>query len=104
MPLPPDELRRIDASWRAANYLAAGQSYLLDNPLLREPLLPEHVKPRMVDEKMRHRIYTREHGEDAPDVRGWTWTQGLKVPGPRGLGPCSGESTDGRPLFVRPLD
>ncbi|HXM57495.1 MAG TPA: phosphoketolase family protein, partial [Candidatus Dormibacteraeota bacterium] len=46
--LPPDELRRIDAYWRAANYLAVGQIYLLDNPLLREPLRPEHVKPRLL--------------------------------------------------------
>ncbi len=41
-------LDRVDAWWRAANYLAAGQIYLLDNPLLREPLLPEHVKSRLV--------------------------------------------------------
>ena len=43
-PLDPDELARIDAWWRAANYLSVGQIYLMDNPLLREPLLPEHVK------------------------------------------------------------
>ncbi len=40
------ELGSIDAYWRAANYLSAGQIYLLDNPLLRESLLPEHIKPR----------------------------------------------------------
>jgi xylulose-5-phosphate/fructose-6-phosphate phosphoketolase len=39
---------RLDAWWRAANYLSVGQIYLLDNPLLREPLLPEHVKPRLL--------------------------------------------------------
>ena len=39
-PLDLDELRRIDAWWRAANYLAVGQIYLIGNPLLREPLLP----------------------------------------------------------------
>ena len=33
-----DELRALDAYWRAANYLSVGQIYLLDNPLLREPL------------------------------------------------------------------
>ena len=38
----------IDAWWRAANYLSAGQIYLLANPLLREPLSPEHVKPRLL--------------------------------------------------------
>jgi xylulose-5-phosphate/fructose-6-phosphate phosphoketolase len=43
-----DELRRIDAYWRAANYLSVGQIYLLDNPLLREPLRMEHVKPRLL--------------------------------------------------------
>ena len=37
-PLNPEELRLIDAYWRAANYLSVGQIYLLDNPLLREPL------------------------------------------------------------------
>ena len=47
-PLPPDELERIDAYWRAANYLSVGQIYLLDNPLLTEPLAPEHVKPRLL--------------------------------------------------------
>src|SRR5512141_541252 len=46
--LAPDELARIDAYWRAANYLSVGQIYLLDNPLLREPLRPEHVKPRLL--------------------------------------------------------
>ncbi|HTP52758.1 MAG TPA: phosphoketolase family protein [Anaeromyxobacteraceae bacterium] len=45
-PLSPDELKRIDAYWRAANYLSVGQIYLLDNPLLREPLRIEHIKPR----------------------------------------------------------
>nr|PZN44371.1 MAG: phosphoketolase [Actinomycetota bacterium] len=43
-----DVLERIDAFWRAANYLSVGQIYLLDNPLLREPLRDEHVKPRLL--------------------------------------------------------
>ncbi len=47
-PLSGEELGRIDAYWRAANYLSVGQIYLLDNPLLREPLRPEHVKPRLL--------------------------------------------------------
>jgi xylulose-5-phosphate/fructose-6-phosphate phosphoketolase len=42
------ELGLINAYWRAANYLAVGQIYLLDNPLLREPLRPEHIKPRLL--------------------------------------------------------
>jgi xylulose-5-phosphate/fructose-6-phosphate phosphoketolase len=46
--LNPEELRQLDAYWRAANYLSVGQVYLLDNPLLREPLKPEHVKPRLL--------------------------------------------------------
>src|SRR5512141_2091710 len=46
--LPVEEAERIDAYWRAANYLSVGQIYLLDNPLLREPLTPEHVKPRLL--------------------------------------------------------
>ncbi len=47
-PLSDEELRSIDAWWRAANYLSVGQIYLLDNPLLREPLRPEHIKPRLL--------------------------------------------------------
>jgi xylulose-5-phosphate/fructose-6-phosphate phosphoketolase len=47
-PLSRAELRLIDAWWRAANYLAVGQIYLMSNPLLREPLRPEHVKPRLL--------------------------------------------------------
>jgi xylulose-5-phosphate/fructose-6-phosphate phosphoketolase len=47
-PLGTDELELIDRWWRAANYLAVGQIYLIDNPLLREPLRPEHVKPRLL--------------------------------------------------------
>jgi xylulose-5-phosphate/fructose-6-phosphate phosphoketolase len=47
-PLAGEELERLDAYWRAANYLAVGQIYLLANPLLREPLRPEHIKPRLL--------------------------------------------------------
>jgi xylulose-5-phosphate/fructose-6-phosphate phosphoketolase len=46
--LTPDLLHRIDAYWRAANYLSVGQIYLYDNPLLREPLKLSHVKPLVV--------------------------------------------------------
>lgn len=46
--LSPDELARIDAYWRAANYLTVGQIYLKDNPLLRESLRSEHIKPRLL--------------------------------------------------------
>ncbi len=47
-PVPAPPLARMDAYWRAANYLSVGQIYLLDNPLLREPLRPEHIKPRLL--------------------------------------------------------
>ncbi|MEU2305945.1 phosphoketolase family protein [Streptomyces misionensis] len=47
-PLTDEELRTLDAHWRAANYLAAGQIYLMANPLLTEPLRPEHIKPRLL--------------------------------------------------------
>jgi xylulose-5-phosphate/fructose-6-phosphate phosphoketolase len=47
-PLQDDELELIDAYWRAANYLAVGQIYLLDNPLLRRPLAAEDIKPRLL--------------------------------------------------------
>src|SRR5438067_1397646 len=47
-PLTDEELARVDAWWRAANYLSVGQIYLLDNPLLAERLQPEHVKPRLL--------------------------------------------------------
>jgi xylulose-5-phosphate/fructose-6-phosphate phosphoketolase len=43
-PLTETELRHIDAYWRAANYLAVGQIYLRDNPLLKEPLQLSHIK------------------------------------------------------------
>ncbi|SDM33707.1 xylulose-5-phosphate/fructose-6-phosphate phosphoketolase [Catalinimonas alkaloidigena] len=47
-PLSPDELRKMDAYWRAANYLSVGQIYLYGNPLLKEPLTLDHVKPRLL--------------------------------------------------------
>jgi XFP N-terminal domain len=45
-PLFAEELRKIHAYWRAANYLSVGQIYLMDNPLLKEPLSLKHVKTR----------------------------------------------------------
>ena len=48
LPLSDDELQKIDAYWRAANYLSVGQIYLMDNPLLKEPLSIEHIKPRLL--------------------------------------------------------
>src|SRR5574340_385790 len=46
--LSDEELDKMHAYWRAANYLSVGQIYLLDNPLLREPLTLAHVKPRLL--------------------------------------------------------
>ena len=47
-PLSSEDLRVLDAYWRAANYLSVGQIYLLANPLMREPLRLDHVKPRLL--------------------------------------------------------
>src|ERR1041384_1421606 len=47
-PLSADELKKIDAFWRASNYLALGMTYLKANPLLKDPLKPEHVKDRLL--------------------------------------------------------
>ena len=46
--LSPELLRKLDAYWRAANYLSVGQIYLYDNPLLKKPLALAHVKPRLL--------------------------------------------------------
>ena len=48
MPLTPELLEKMNAYWRAANYLSVGQIYLYDNPLLKKPLTLEHVKPRLL--------------------------------------------------------
>ncbi|NWG02790.1 MAG: phosphoketolase family protein [Syntrophaceae bacterium] len=47
-PLSKEQLKTMEAYWRAANYLSVGQIYLYDNPLLREPLKLEHIKPRLL--------------------------------------------------------
>jgi xylulose-5-phosphate/fructose-6-phosphate phosphoketolase len=47
-PLNPELLRKMDAYWRAANYLSMGQIYLYDNPLLKQPLTRDHIKPRLL--------------------------------------------------------
>lgn len=46
--LSKEHLAKIDAYWRASNYLSVGQIYLRDNPLMREPLKPEHIKPMLL--------------------------------------------------------
>ena len=46
--LSPDQLSKMNAYWRAANYISVGQIYLYDNPLLKKPLTLEHIKPRLL--------------------------------------------------------
>src|ERR1700693_4423807 len=47
-PLSQEEMRKLEAYWRAANYLSVGQIYLYDNPLLKQPLTLAHIKPRLL--------------------------------------------------------
>jgi xylulose-5-phosphate/fructose-6-phosphate phosphoketolase len=95
-PLSGDELHRVDAYWRAANYLSVGQIYLMGNPLLREPLLPEQVKPRLlghwgttpglnllyahlsriVSARSREVIYVTGPGHGGPGLVANTWLEG----------------------------
>ena len=55
-------LTKMNAYWRAANYLAAAQLYLLDNPLLREPLTMDHIKKKIVGHRTgpELRLYSSE--------------------------------------------
>jgi xylulose-5-phosphate/fructose-6-phosphate phosphoketolase len=96
MPLAADELVRMNAWWRAANYLSVGQVYLLANPLLREKLRMEHVKPRLLghwgttpglnflylhlNRIIRRRdldlIFIAGPGHGAPGVVASTWLEG----------------------------
>ncbi len=46
--LSQEQVKLMNAYWRAANYLSVGQIYLLDNPLLKEPLKAKHIKPRLL--------------------------------------------------------
>ncbi|WP_335992099.1 phosphoketolase family protein [Glycomyces sp. MUSA5-2] len=95
-PLTEARLRQIDACWRAANYLTAGQIYLLGNPLLREPLRSEHVKPRLlghwgtspalnlvyahlnrvITERALDAIYIAGPGHGGPAMLANTWLEG----------------------------
>jgi len=95
-PLAAEQLERIDAWWRAANYLAVGMIYLQDNPLLSEPLRPEHIKNRLlghwgsspgqafiwahanrvIREHQLDMIYLSGPGHGAPGVLGPTYLDG----------------------------
>jgi xylulose-5-phosphate/fructose-6-phosphate phosphoketolase len=94
--LAAEDVRRLDATWRAANYLSVGQIYLLDNPLLREPLRIEHVKPRLlghwgtspglnflyvhlnrvIRERRRPTIYITGPGHGGPSLVACAWLEG----------------------------
>ncbi len=95
-PLSDRELQRIDAWWRAANYLSIGQIYLLDNPLLKQPLALEHIKPRLlghwgttpglnmiyahlnrvIQARDLNMIYVTGPGHGAPGIVANTWLEG----------------------------
>lgn len=69
-PLGAEELRKIDAYWRASNYLSVGQIYLYDNPLLKEPLRKEHVKPRLLGHWGTTPALADDHPADAEGLDG----------------------------------
>ncbi len=95
-PLDAELLRKVDAWWRAANYLSVGQTYLFDNPLLKKPLKKEHVKPRLVGhwgttpglnfiyvhlnrvikERELEMIYVIGPGHGGPGIVANTWLEG----------------------------
>jgi xylulose-5-phosphate/fructose-6-phosphate phosphoketolase len=95
-PLSDEQLRRIDAWWRAANYLSVGQIYLLDNPLLRDKLSTAHIKPRLlghwgttpglnfcyahlnrvISERDLNMFFIAGPGHGAPGVVANTWLEG----------------------------
>src|SRR5262245_37252341 len=95
-PLEAEEFGRVDAYWRAANYLSVGQIYLMGNPLLREPLGPEHVKPRLlghwgttpglnflyahlnriIADRQQEIIYVTGPGHGGPGLVANTWLEG----------------------------
>ena len=60
--LTPELLARMNAYWRAANYLAVGQIYLYDNPLLKEPLKLSHIKPLVVGARPEFHLCALEPG------------------------------------------
>ena len=71
-------LKKMDAYWRAANYLSVGQMYLYGNPLLREPLTLDYVK-RLVDDPIQMHVNEvledNRHGQDMPEIRNWKWSK-----------------------------
>ena len=116
-PISHEELRRIDAYWRACNYLAVGMIYLQDNPLLREPLRAEHVKRRLLGHwgsspglsfvyvHMNHvirrhdldAIFIAGPGHGAPGVLAPAWLEGTYGE----IYPDKGEDLDGLRRFFK---
>jgi xylulose-5-phosphate/fructose-6-phosphate phosphoketolase len=80
--LAPELLIKMDAYWRAANYLSVGQIYLYDNPLLRRPLTLADVKHMLLGHwgttPWQNFIW---HGQDMPEIRDWKWN----VPSPSAI-------------------
>ncbi len=115
--LDPQELRRIDAYWRACNYLAVGMIYLQGNPLLREPLKPEHIKTRLlghwgsspglafayvhlnrlINAYDLNAIFLAGPGHGAPGVLGPVYLEGTYSE----IYPNKGEDEDGMRLFFK---
>src|SRR5437764_13571604 len=95
-PLTQEELSKINAYWRAANYLSVGQMYLYKNPMLREPLKMEHITPRqlghfgttpglnfvyvhfnrVIRKYAVHCFYTCGHGQGGPGMAGHAYFGG----------------------------
>ena len=116
-PLTREELDRLDAWWRACNYLSAGMIYLRDNPLLKEPLAPAHVKHRLLGHWgtspglsfvyahlnrviVKHdldMIFVTGPGHGAPGVLGPTWLEGTYSE----IYPDKGEDEDGLRKFFK---
>jgi phosphoketolase len=80
--LSAEDLRKVDAYWRAANYLSVGQIYDIDRFHLvmdvvdRAPELGAkavYLKQLMRDKRLEHKRYIVQHGEDLPQIRDWTW-------------------------------
>jgi phosphoketolase len=66
------ELEHLDAHWRAANYLSTpGLNFVCAH--LNRLIRARALRQAMADERLRHRAYTRDVGDDPPDVRDWTW-------------------------------
>src|SRR3970040_852727 len=114
--LDPTLMQRMDAWWRAANYLSVGQIYLMANPLLREPLTIAHVKPRLLGqwgttpglnfiyahlnraivERDLDMIFVTGPGHGGPALTASTWLEGRHLRGE----PVVSHHAEGFPLSV----